>query len=102
MIGREGLTASTLTSCRTALGRSAGIVSGVFSVANVMQWYVNLVTIAGAGALGWIVLEFLGKPERNCCCWLILLLQSREKRSLPRWKSNSTTWLLKLDEKRSE
>ena len=29
-----------------------------------MQWYVNLVTIAGAGALGWIVLEFLGKPVR--------------------------------------
>ncbi len=27
-----------------------------------MEWYVNLVTIAGAGALGWIVLEFLGKP----------------------------------------
>jgi hypothetical protein len=27
-----------------------------------MQWYVNLVTIAAAGALGWIVLEFLGKP----------------------------------------
>src|SRR6266436_184014 len=29
-----------------------------------MQWYLNLVTIAGAGALGWIVLEFLGKPVR--------------------------------------
>ena len=29
-----------------------------------MHWYVNLVTIAGAGALGWIVLEFLGKPIR--------------------------------------
>src|SRR6266446_7008455 len=29
-----------------------------------MQWYINLVTIAGAGALGWIVLEFLGKPVR--------------------------------------
>src|SRR5260370_7631373 len=29
-----------------------------------MQWYVNLLTIAGAGALGWIVLEFLGKPVR--------------------------------------
>jgi len=29
-----------------------------------MHWYVNLVTIAGAGALGWIVLEFLGKPVR--------------------------------------
>ena len=29
-----------------------------------MQWYVNLVTIAAAGALGWIVLEFLGKPIR--------------------------------------
>ena len=29
-----------------------------------MQWYVNLVTIVGAGALGWIVLEFLGKPVR--------------------------------------
>ena len=29
-----------------------------------MQWYVNLVTIAAAGALGWIVLEFLGKPVR--------------------------------------
>jgi hypothetical protein len=29
-----------------------------------MEWYVNLVTIAGAGALGWIVLEFLGKPVR--------------------------------------
>jgi hypothetical protein len=29
-----------------------------------MQWYVNLVTIAGAGALGWIVLEFLGNPLR--------------------------------------
>jgi len=27
-----------------------------------MQWYVNLVTIAAAGALGWIVLEVLGKP----------------------------------------
>jgi hypothetical protein len=27
-----------------------------------MQWYVNLVTIAAAGALGWIVFEFLGKP----------------------------------------
>src|SRR5260221_815220 len=27
-----------------------------------MEWYVNPVTIAGAGALGWIVLEFLGKP----------------------------------------
>src|SRR5713226_9619243 len=30
-----------------------------------MQWYVNLVTIAAAGALGWIVLEFLGKPIRT-------------------------------------
>jgi hypothetical protein len=30
-----------------------------------MQWYVNLVTIAGAGILGWIVLEFLGKPIRT-------------------------------------
>src|SRR5260221_9449865 len=29
-----------------------------------MQSYLNLVTIAGAGALGWIVLEFLGKPVR--------------------------------------
>jgi hypothetical protein len=29
-----------------------------------MQWYVNLVTIAAAGALGWIVLEVLGKPIR--------------------------------------
>src|SRR5438876_8908555 len=29
-----------------------------------MQWYVNLVTIAAAGALGWIVLAFLGKPIR--------------------------------------
>src|SRR5260370_38639209 len=29
-----------------------------------MQWYVNLITIAAAGALGWIVLEFLGKPIR--------------------------------------
>jgi hypothetical protein len=29
-----------------------------------MQWYVNLLTIAAAGALGWIVLEFLGKPIR--------------------------------------
>src|ERR1700692_4043722 len=29
-----------------------------------MQWYINLVTIAGAGALGWIVLEFVGKPVR--------------------------------------
>src|SRR6202051_3684625 len=27
-----------------------------------IEWYVKLVTIAGAGALGWIVLEFLGKP----------------------------------------
>jgi len=30
-----------------------------------MQWYVNLVTIAGAGILGWIVLEVLGKPIRT-------------------------------------
>ena len=29
-----------------------------------MQWYVNLVTIAAAGVLGWIVLEFLAKPIR--------------------------------------
>jgi hypothetical protein len=29
-----------------------------------MQWYVSLVTIAGAGVLGWIVLELLGKPIR--------------------------------------
>src|SRR6266446_2771136 len=29
-----------------------------------MQWYLSLVTIAGAGALGWIVLEFFGKPVR--------------------------------------
>jgi hypothetical protein len=29
-----------------------------------MQWYVNLVTIAAAGVLGWIGLEFLGKPIR--------------------------------------
>ena len=29
-----------------------------------MQWYVNLVTIAAAGVLGWIVLEFLVKPIR--------------------------------------
>src|SRR5258706_8271309 len=29
-----------------------------------MQWYVNLVTIAAAGVLGWIVLEFLTKPIR--------------------------------------
>ncbi len=29
-----------------------------------MQWYVSLVTIAAAGALGWIVLELLGKPIR--------------------------------------
>src|SRR5258705_2243828 len=30
-----------------------------------MQWYVNLVTIAAAGALGWMVLELLGKPIRT-------------------------------------
>src|ERR1019366_9660241 len=29
-----------------------------------MQWYADLVTIAAAGALGWIALEFLGKPVR--------------------------------------
>src|SRR5258707_3409833 len=29
-----------------------------------MQWYVSLLTIGGAGALGWIALEFLGKPIR--------------------------------------
>jgi hypothetical protein len=29
-----------------------------------MQWYVNLVTIAAAGVLGWIALEFLAKPIR--------------------------------------
>ena len=29
-----------------------------------MQWYVNLVTIAAVGVLGWIVLEFLAKPIR--------------------------------------
>ena len=78
-----------------------------------MQWYVNLVTIAAAGVLGWIVLEFLAKPIRaffalrdqvraQLLLLAMLLLQSREKRSLPRWKSNSTTWLLKLDEKLSE
>src|SRR5258708_14244432 len=29
-----------------------------------MQWYVNLLTIAGFGILGWIVLELFGKPIR--------------------------------------
>src|SRR5712672_1128149 len=29
-----------------------------------MQWYVSVVTIAAAGVLGWIVLEFLAKPIR--------------------------------------
>src|SRR5215475_6190648 len=30
-----------------------------------MQWYVNLLTVAATGAVGWFVLEFVGRPVRN-------------------------------------
>jgi hypothetical protein len=43
-----------------------------------MQWYVNLVAIAAAGVLGWIVLEFLAKPIRA-----FFALRDRVRAQLP-------------------
>ena len=30
-----------------------------------MQWYVNLLTVAATGGLGWFAVQFLGRPIRN-------------------------------------
>jgi hypothetical protein len=29
-----------------------------------MQWYISIITVAGTGALGWVILEFVGRPIR--------------------------------------
>src|SRR5258708_9941483 len=78
-----------------------------------MQWYVNLVTIAAAGVLGWIVLELLAKPIRA-----FFALRDRVRAQLlllanvapPKPRETISTSLeiqqydvaVKLDEKRSE